>query len=92
MCWQWPRFDALITAGPGAGTGEGDLAREYKLDAGAFRSSRQRGRPGTESRAVVMRADALVLFGATGDLARKKLFPALYQLAAAGRARKAGRS
>ena len=27
------------------------------------------------------RADALVLFGATGDLARKKLFPALYQLA-----------
>ena len=31
-----------------------------------------------------MRADALVLFGATGDLARKKLFPALYQLAAAG--------
>jgi glucose-6-phosphate 1-dehydrogenase len=30
-----------------------------------------------------MRADALVLFGATGDLARKKLFPALYHLAAA---------
>lgn len=27
------------------------------------------------------RADALVMFGATGDLARKKLFPALYQLA-----------
>jgi glucose-6-phosphate 1-dehydrogenase len=26
------------------------------------------------------RADALVLFGATGDLAFKKLFPALYQL------------
>jgi len=26
-------------------------------------------------------ADALVLFGATGDLARKKLFPALYGLA-----------
>lgn len=26
-------------------------------------------------------ADALVLFGATGDLARRKLFPALYQLA-----------
>jgi glucose-6-phosphate 1-dehydrogenase len=32
-----------------------------------------------------MRADALVLFGATGDLARKKLFPALYHLAEAGR-------
>jgi glucose-6-phosphate 1-dehydrogenase len=30
-------------------------------------------------------ADALVLFGATGDLARKKLFPALYRLAAAKR-------
>jgi glucose-6-phosphate 1-dehydrogenase len=29
-----------------------------------------------------MRADALVLFGGTGDLARKKLFPALYHLAA----------
>jgi glucose-6-phosphate 1-dehydrogenase len=31
------------------------------------------------------RADALVLFGATGDLARKKLFPALYHLATAQR-------
>jgi glucose-6-phosphate 1-dehydrogenase len=30
------------------------------------------------------RADALVLFGATGDLAKKKLFPALYHLAAGG--------
>ena len=27
-----------------------------------------------------MRADVLVLFGATGDLAKKKLFPALYDL------------
>ena len=27
-----------------------------------------------------MKADALVLFGATGDLAKKKLFPALYDL------------
>ena len=35
------------------------------------------------SEGAVMRADALVLFGATGDLARKKLFPALYQLAVA---------
>ena len=26
------------------------------------------------------RSDALVLFGATGDLARKKLFPAIYHL------------
>ncbi len=31
------------------------------------------------------RADALVLFGATGDLARKKLFSALYQLEARNR-------
>lgn len=29
-------------------------------------------------------ADALVLFGATGDLARKKIFPALQKLAASG--------
>ena len=27
------------------------------------------------------RSDALVLFGATGDLADKKIFPALYELA-----------
>ncbi|MDQ6615470.1 MAG: glucose-6-phosphate dehydrogenase [Actinomycetota bacterium] len=31
------------------------------------------------------RADALVLFGATGDLAKKKLFPALYRLSECGR-------
>jgi len=30
------------------------------------------------------RSDALVLFGATGDLAFKKIFPALYQMEAAG--------
>lgn len=30
------------------------------------------------------RSDAVVLFGATGDLAKKKLFPALYHLAADG--------
>ena len=30
-------------------------------------------------------ADAFLLFGATGDLARKKLFPALYQMATEGR-------
>lgn len=30
------------------------------------------------------RSDALVLFGATGDLARKKIFPALYAMAARG--------
>ncbi|HYN55617.1 MAG TPA: glucose-6-phosphate dehydrogenase [Motilibacterales bacterium] len=31
------------------------------------------------------RSDALVLFGATGDLARKKLFSAIYNMAAGGR-------
>jgi len=31
------------------------------------------------------RSDSLVLFGATGDLAKKKLFPALYELARDGR-------
>ncbi|MBX2798320.1 MAG: glucose-6-phosphate dehydrogenase [Myxococcales bacterium] len=31
------------------------------------------------------RSEALVLFGATGDLARKKLFPAVYELAASDR-------
>ena len=31
------------------------------------------------------RSDALVLFGATGDLAHKKIFPAVYQMEAAGR-------
>ena len=41
----------------------------------ARRRRRERaGRPGPDS------ADALVLFGATGDLAYKKLFPALYHL------------
>ncbi|MDE3228013.1 MAG: glucose-6-phosphate dehydrogenase, partial [Acidobacteriota bacterium] len=30
------------------------------------------------------RADVLVLFGATGDLAKKKLFPALYEMEEAG--------
>ena len=29
-------------------------------------------------------ADALVLFGATGDLAKRKLFPSLYRLEASG--------
>ncbi len=31
------------------------------------------------------RSDALVLFGATGDLARKKIFPAVYEMERAGR-------
>ena len=31
------------------------------------------------------RSDALVLFGVTGDLAYKKIFPALYAMARRGR-------
>ncbi len=34
---------------------------------------------------IVDRADALVMFGITGDLAKKKLIPALYELTAEGR-------
>jgi glucose-6-phosphate 1-dehydrogenase len=34
---------------------------------------------------VPARSDAIVLFGATGDLAKKKLFPSLYRLAKSGR-------
>jgi glucose-6-phosphate 1-dehydrogenase len=33
---------------------------------------------------VAEAADALLLFGISGDLAKKKLFPALYDLEAAG--------
>ena len=33
---------------------------------------------------VIRQSDALVLFGITGDLARKKIFPALYSLAKRG--------
>src|SRR5690606_3025896 len=36
-------------------------------------------------RTAVTQADALVLFGASGDLAGRKLLPALYQLAAGGK-------
>lgn len=34
---------------------------------------------------MTQRSDAVVFFGATGDLARKKLFPAMYNLAARGK-------
>ena len=37
-----------------------------------------------ESRGAAARSDALVLFGVTGDLARKKIFPALYAMAKRG--------
>ncbi len=35
-------------------------------------------------------SDALVFFGASGDLAHKKIFPALYAMAKHGRPRRAG--
>src|SRR5215472_10298445 len=55
------------------------MQRQSALAAGRVRRQRR------EAGGVVVRADALVLFGATGDLACKKLFPALYRLAAAKR-------
>ncbi|MEJ7832763.1 MAG: glucose-6-phosphate dehydrogenase [Nocardioides sp.] len=39
----------------------------------------------TQSASETLPPHVLVLFGATGDLARRKLFPGLYRLAAAGR-------
>ena len=39
----------------------------------------------TDHADVTDRSDALVMFGLTGDLGRKKLFPAIYELAADGR-------
>jgi hypothetical protein len=83
--------DALITTGPSTGPQKGDVAREHKpgLDRlrrpGPFRDAHGVRRPRRDARGVVVRAGAPVLFGATGDLARKKLFPALYHLAAAKR-------
>ena len=41
--------------------------------------------PSRTSAPTADRADALVMFGLTGDLGAKKLLPALYELAAAGR-------
>ena len=39
----------------------------------------------TDSSSETLAPHVLVLFGATGDLAKRKIFPGLYQLAAAGR-------
>ena len=43
------------------------------------------GTHGEEADDRAPRSDALVLFGATGDLARKKLFPAVYEMERDGR-------
>ena len=45
---------------------------------------RKRGTEMGHTDAATAHADALVLFGITGDLARKKIFPALYALARRG--------
>jgi glucose-6-phosphate 1-dehydrogenase len=45
----------------------------------------QKDMPVDQSARRRMRGDALVMFGLTGDLGEKKLFPALYELQAAGR-------
>src|SRR5262249_37929228 len=37
------------------------------------------------AKGMPMRSDALILFGATGDLAKKKLFPSLHELVRRGR-------
>src|SRR5690606_16851208 len=49
----------------------------------APRVRRPRGARGPRTMSVA-RSDALVLFGATGDLARRKLFPALHALVRSG--------
>src|SRR5204863_4865057 len=66
--------------------------RGARAAAGANRGRMAGGDPGDRpfanaarmSRAPASRSDALVLFGVTGDLARKKIFPALYALAKRG--------
>jgi len=67
------------TIAPGASAGSGAApARELAAEASASRPGRARG--------PVPRPDnhVLVVFGATGDLAHRKLLPGLFHLAAAG--------
>jgi glucose-6-phosphate 1-dehydrogenase len=51
---------------------------------GIARRRRKAGEPVDESRRNGGPSDALVLFGVTGDLARKQIFPALYSLVERG--------
>ena len=48
------------------------------------KTARERARAGGTRLMTSERSDALVLFGATGDLAHKKIFPALYAMVAKG--------
>lgn len=50
-------------------------------------STAQTGKQGTQGTHATRGADALVLFGITGDLAKKMLLPALYQLVRDGQLR-----
>ena len=59
--------------------GEDDFADKL-LSAMRFSSAATRKRPASGALMTASRSDALVLFGATGDLAHKKIFPALYAL------------
>ena len=68
--------------------GHRGAARAVRRACGAARGRPRRGRargrsPPTRSpreRTTVRPSDALVLFGATGDLAKKKIFPAVYDM------------
>ncbi|MDQ3931444.1 MAG: glucose-6-phosphate dehydrogenase [Actinomycetota bacterium] len=74
-----PRLSSLSSASPTAlRTGPGQDERTPPVS----RSSHERS---SVLRPVRQRCDALVLFGATGDLAKRKLFPALQELARDGR-------
>ena len=88
-----PRRDRRGRAGPGAVggavpavqlAGPGRRRRQGAVgDAGRLRRPRRAARRAADERLHASHqpdADALVLFGATGDLAKRKLFPALYDL------------
>src|SRR5689334_23468281 len=66
------------TIAPGAAGSGGAPAREQAAEASASRAGRARGPAPRPDNHV------LVVFGATGDLARRKLLPGLFHLAAAG--------
>src|SRR5581483_1808539 len=63
---------------------EADRQRSHEGDRGVAREVRRT--PDQERRVTeTPRADAFILFGATGDLAKKSLYPALHELEKRGR-------
>ncbi len=74
----------LLEPAPGPPVDEGDR-RPARAVRGARRAPRGGARRGACLTDDAPVSDALVLFGATGDLARRKLFPALSEMAAAKR-------